>query len=149
MTKYKSMILVNEECTEDKCIESLVKSKQNESSFGYDFWNTGEDENGGEEQEEPIAAEETTEERLKESLRYFNKEDTSAVKMELAELSKQIGDEATLITAVDVDEDGRIDILVQNQDDLMLIYNNLYIDASLFIKSMAVYDFQYEENNKR
>ena len=139
------MILVNEECREGTCIESLVKSNQNESS-GYDFWKAGTED---EEQEEPMPGDETPEERKKTSGRYFNKEDSSTVKMDLAALSTQIGSDATLITAVDLDEDGRIDILVQNQDDLGVIYNNLYIDASLFIKSMAVYDFQYEENSKR
>jgi hypothetical protein len=52
-----------------------------------------------------------------------------------------------MIVPIDIDEDGRIDILVQKAGSsysLELIYNNMFYD-SFFIKAMMVSQNQEEE----
>lgn len=56
------------------------------------------------------------------------------------------GDDTALITAIDIDEDGRTDILCQKYDPvsgkstLHVIYNNFFVDGSFFLKAMMLYD---------
>jgi hypothetical protein len=57
--------------------------------------------------------------------------------------------DASMIVPIDIDEDGRIDIVMQNRKsshvDLQVIYNNVYLDSYFFIKTMMLYDTVEEE----
>ena len=56
-----------------------------------------------------------------------------------------VGSNTALIAAVDVDEDGNLDILCQtfsdSKFDLKFIYNNKYLD-SFFLKGLMVFKQQ-------
>ena len=50
-----------------------------------------------------------------------------------------------MIAAIDIDEDGRVDIMAQrkHQDGsshLEILYNNFYVDSSFYIKAMMLYE---------
>lgn len=84
-------------------------------------------------------------ENLKRELRLFTKIDSIQGKINnklLVSLIDKI--DASMIVPIDIDEDGRIDIVMQSRQsshvDLQVIYNNVYLDSYFFIKAMMLYD---------
>lgn len=82
-----------------------------------------------------------------QSQRQFSQEADEVDSFNSALVTQQAGPSAVMIVPIDIDEDGRIDILVQKAGSsysLELIYNNMFYD-SFFIKAMMVSQNQEEE----
>lgn len=57
------------------------------------------------------------------------------------------GTDAALVTFIDIDEDGKLDFLIQSTDaTLKLIYNNVYLD-NFFIKALMLQSKQEKSEN--
>ena len=55
----------------------------------------------------------------------------------MKDLTDLAGNTARFITFIDIDEDGRMDFLVQRQNSLAIVYNNQVSD-SFFIKALML-----------
>jgi len=62
-----------------------------------------------------------------------------------------VGSKTALIAAIDIDEDGKLDIICQTQSnsdsstyDLQFIYNNQYLD-SFFLKGLVVFEHDHTQ----
>lgn len=79
--------------------------------------------------------------------RQFNVSDSEeGDKIDTEQIFKTIGSRSTLITPLDIDNDGRLDIVVQDYSTdgvpfLKVIYNNFYFDK-FFIKALMFNDLE-------
>ena len=81
--------------------------------------------------------------------RYFNASDTNNL-VNIQRITDLAGDSAVMLVPFDVDEDGRMDILVQKTQNgvksLSVIYNNFQFD-SFFVKAMMLSQTSGEPGN--
>lgn len=68
-----------------------------------------------------------------------------------AKISSEAGPTGELVTFLDIDEDGRLDIIVQNVDEngvpqLVVLYNNIVTD-NFFMKALLVNSKQEKNDN--
>jgi hypothetical protein len=94
------------------------------------------------------------------SRRYFVNNDNGGSDMEqqlslnVPNIINLVGSKTALIAAIDIDEDGKLDIICQTQSnsdssiyDLQFIYNNQYLD-SFFLKGLVVFEHEHTETSE-
>lgn len=81
--------------------------------------------------------------------RYFNGVEDKTSHLNLPIVEQLAGDNAVMIVPIDIDEDGRMDILVQKsgKSGYSLIYNNYDID-SFFIKAIFMSQLSDNQNDR-
>lgn len=131
LKSYRSMILVNTACTAEHCPQIHLKPDA-----------------GIAEQIDP-ETNRTKEHRPRRFYSTIDYEEDKTQVVNIASILEFTGPETSMIAAVDIDEDGKLDILCQKYSekyaglhDIEIIYNNQYLD-SFFLKALMIIDHSH------